>query len=122
MAKYRKRTPEVEAFRWDGGKELWPMANGFPGWIRKVWRDEKNRMVIERFFDSPLIVEAGEWVVFDEEGDSAMFSDDEFAATYESVEDDFTPPPIPVQHGKTTARQTGRYEPKIRMEGDETDG
>lgn len=120
MAKFRKRAPEVEAFRWDGGKELWPISKPIPPWITSLMRGAANELVIDRAHGYRRIAQIGDWVVVSDD-DATVMTQNRFAATYEPVEKEFTPSPMPVRHGKTIARRVGNYEPKIRIEEDEAD-
>ena len=88
MAKYRRRVPAVEAFRWDNGKELWP-ARVAPKWIRRLMRSGYNDLIIELVSGFRLVARVGDWIVIDGE-DVRIVQDREFAETYERVEEDET--------------------------------
>lgn len=88
MAKYRRRVPAVEAFRWDGGKELWP-TNAAPRWVTCLMRGTADELVIDRNSGYRLHVRVGDWIVIDGE-DVRIVQDREFAETYEPAKEDDT--------------------------------
>ena len=86
MEKYRERVPAVEAFRWDGGKELWP-GSGTPKRIRGLMRSSCNDLIIELVSGFRLVACVGDWIVIDGDG-AKIVSDRVFTATYEPAEED----------------------------------
>lgn len=92
MPKFKRKPQHVEAVQYAGHGNNNPRG-AVPDWMWKAYEDRRltptqgQDPLIANTPDGPDIVRAGDWIVLDGE-DIRVFSDDDFKANYDLVEDD----------------------------------
>lgn len=95
--KYRKKTDEVEAFKYDGGLKGLNGQYYVPDWAVKAYEEGKmyygykpgqtDVLFVETSFWGGIPVLVGDYVVCDADGDMFVTKADVFEKTYEVVEE-----------------------------------
>lgn len=86
MAKYTRKTKELDAFQWDGNN---PGAPGNPGWFKSLTSDEKVKkrpdILIVKTAKGSAKVAVNDWVTVDDDGNVQVVSDAEFSQKYKVI-------------------------------------
>lgn len=106
MAKYRKKSPEIEAMHWDGQNTSdvidWILRTGARSarwheetdeatWRAQMsdgapWRPRFEHIVIDRSGSGSYHATVGDWITLEADGQHYRCEADTFAALYEAVE------------------------------------